>query len=652
MLPRMSPVTSRLARILVLISLASAVAAALAVPTSAPAAGRVTGGAIVKRDAYDARWRSIVSLSAGADPDFEALARKYDKDAEKYLNAQRVHRCGGTLVSPSFVVTAAHCVEDFSSISTGTLHYRVRVGARVLLKRFKGQPGELVDVDSVRIHPSWTGTSNFSRERVGVTPVFDVAVLHLATPVTDVEPMRLVGAGEQSLWGGGAGLASGARVAGWGLTSQIQSWESSQSTPQELSDVDHPLLADAACERTDGPMGADSEYYDRRSMLCAYGRDTLRPVAKSNRRGACYGDSGGPLAVTGADGAPRLVGVVSWGPTTGGGCNRPSIYTRIDAVRPWIEQVISGSGQSTTVPVPSVTGITQTGVNTARVTWTTPSGGVQRVRLLRDLSMYELFHLRPYEYLDDEADSDDEEDEDEGEEIDPRLAAAYGRLRFTIPVGSTGPEGTSLLVRDLAPRTARSNARMAFRVEVRDADGRPTIGPRVFVDRVADTRAPTRPGRPRVAKRAGNVPIIRWIPSKDDDCVLSYRVQVRQSASARWRTFDLLDGRCGEGVGMTSSYDWRFGGSGIFSIGEDWQYSGGGSSELPILGLRAGTWQVRIIAKDRVGHLTAGPVGLVRVDHYVKPFEEDYDCTTIGIVERCWETTLDADGPDEDDEDY
>jgi len=52
---------------------------------------------------------------------------------------------------------------------------------------------------------------------------------------------------------------------------------------------------------------------------------------------ACQMDSGGPLSVR-----EQLVGIVSWGV----GCalaDKPGVYSRLDALHPWLDQVLNKS---------------------------------------------------------------------------------------------------------------------------------------------------------------------------------------------------------------------------------------------------------------------------------------------------------------------
>ena len=235
-----------------------------------------------------------------------------------HILIDRAFQCTGTLVTPTHVVTAAHC----SSIIPGGV-------ANVPL----GQPGQLIEVSigahrapfqsdgekrtgkSVSVHPAWAGLGSVSG---------DVAVVELSSPSTK-PPVKIASAAERSLWSAG----TMATIAGYGVT------ESGGDQPDVLQEAQVPIAADAVTAAAYPYLvdGVDPLFggFESRTQLGAGfpegGVDT------------CQGDSGGPLLVP-AGAELRLVGDTSYG----NGCAEPGypgVYGRVadEALREWIRSV-------------------------------------------------------------------------------------------------------------------------------------------------------------------------------------------------------------------------------------------------------------------------------------------------------------------------
>ena len=247
----------------------------------------------------DHLWRSG---SSGRVVGGEAIALE-DAPYQVVLAYRGRPFCGGTLIGPRHVLTAAHCVvDDGRPIPAGRLG--VARTSHLSDAAFRS-------VAKVHVHPGYSSDGG-SPNDIAVLAL-DYALTRSAQAIARIATPRL-----DRLF---AQPGNCARTTGFG-SMRVQG-----STSRTLRAAAVPVLSVAECR------GAYGQLVTKTQVCAGYpwgGRDS------------CQGDSGGPLIVREGPFAYLLVGVVSWGR----GCaepGAPGVYTRVAAHVDWIREV-TGNG--------------------------------------------------------------------------------------------------------------------------------------------------------------------------------------------------------------------------------------------------------------------------------------------------------------------
>lgn len=274
-------------------SLLAGLAALLLLPASA--------GAVTKGD----RDVKILGGAVAAPGQFPWMASLVDAKAERAILGAY---CGGTVIAPRVVLTAAHCVQGTRPGEMDVVIGRTRLS--------QDDVGERIPVVKILSHPGYDN----------VTVRNDAALLQLERPTT-AEPLAIAHPADDGL------TTPGARVitAGWGTTSE------GGEASDELLFVRLTARSRSYCDR-------EYDDFDGPSQLCI----------GSARAGvdSCQGDSGGPV-IAGEDAALRLVGLVSYG----NGCGRegvPGVYTRVSRFSAWIDENTAALNGDAIPPAPLV----------------------------------------------------------------------------------------------------------------------------------------------------------------------------------------------------------------------------------------------------------------------------------------------------------
>ncbi|KAM4652756.1 chymotrypsin-like elastase family member 3B [Discoglossus pictus] len=251
------------------------------VPTYSPV-GRVVNG----EDAIPHSWPWQISL--------------------QYLSGGSYHHtCGGSLIAPNWVLTAAHCI---SSSRT----YQVVVGEHDRSLPEGGEQIIHVNKGDIFVHEKWRSSCVACGNDVAL-----IKLSHLAA-LNDKVHLGCLPAAGQILPN-----KYPCYVTGWGRLT------TGGALPNVLQQALLPVADHATCTQRDW-WGSSI----KTTMVCAGG----------DLQAGCNGDSGGPLNCRAADGTWQVHGIASF--VSGSGCNtlkKPTVFTRVSAFNDWISNIINNN---------------------------------------------------------------------------------------------------------------------------------------------------------------------------------------------------------------------------------------------------------------------------------------------------------------------
>ena len=215
-------------------------------------------------------------------------------------------KCGATIISASFALTAAHCM------SLNSAQYRLSVFRHNISVYADHECSQFLNLRDVICHPNYDPASNDN----------DICLLQLNSRILCESRI------EFPVIHNGDDIESGtlAYTAGWGhLTANFDD----EIYPDVAHVVSVPIISNTECSEI-----LHQQFQPNTICAGAEGFDS------------CLGDSGGPLIIKSGS-VDLLVGVVSWGY----GCAiYPGVYSRTSYYRHWIEEIISMQSQQISPP--------------------------------------------------------------------------------------------------------------------------------------------------------------------------------------------------------------------------------------------------------------------------------------------------------------